>query len=143
MHNEEEVDPGPTIVSRPLIKKVKDLAFLYQQVQIFTKSELVQATKNYDTSHFLGEGGFATVYKGVLPDNTQVAVKKPKMVDKIPINQVFQCELRIVSQINHKNVVKIFGARLETKVPLLVYDFISNGTLFDHIHDKSSQIALI
>ncbi|KAK9200740.1 hypothetical protein WN944_015938 [Citrus x changshan-huyou] len=84
----EEVDPGPAIVSRPLIKKVEDFSFLYQQVQIFTKSELVQATKNYDTSHFLGEGGFATVYKGVLPDNTQVAVKKPKMVDKIPINQL-------------------------------------------------------
>ncbi|ESR56042.1 hypothetical protein CICLE_v10024273mg, partial [Citrus x clementina] len=133
-------DPGPANFSRSLIKKAKDLAFLHQQVQIFTKSELAQATGNYDTRLFLGEGGFASVYKGVLPDCTPVAVKKPKAVGKIPMNQVFQHELRVVSQINHKNVVKILGVCLETKVPLLVYEFVPNGTLFEHIHDKSSQV---
>ncbi|KAL9431921.1 hypothetical protein AB3S75_027015 [Citrus x aurantiifolia] len=133
-------DPGTANFSRSLIEKAKDLAFLHQPVPIFTKSELLQATGNYDTRLFLGEGGFASVYKGVLPDCTPVAVKKPKAVGKIPINQVFQHELRVVSQINHKNVVKILGACLETKVPLLVYEFVPNGTLFDHIHDKSSQV---
>lgn len=52
-------DPGPAIFSRPLIQKAEDVDFLHQQVQIFTNSELVQATKNYDTSHFLGEGDFS------------------------------------------------------------------------------------
>ncbi|GAY69244.1 hypothetical protein CUMW_270460 [Citrus unshiu] len=133
-------DPGPANFSRSLIEKAKDLAFLHQPVPIFTKSELLQATGNYDTRLFLGEGGFASVYKGVLPDCTPVAVKKPKVVGKIPMNQVFQHELRVVSQINHKNVVKILGVCLETKVPLLVYEFVPNGTLFEHIHDKSSQV---
>ncbi|KAK9175361.1 hypothetical protein WN944_027367 [Citrus x changshan-huyou] len=87
-----------------------------------------------------GEGGFGSVYKGVLPDNTQIAVKKPKESDKIRINQEFQKEMGIVSRINHKNVVKILGLCLQTKVPLLVYEFVSNGTLSHHIHDKSSQV---
>ncbi|KAJ4724679.1 putative Kinase [Melia azedarach] len=112
----------------------------HQRVRIFKAPELEKATKNYDGSQLLGEGGFGSVYKGVLPDNTLVAVKKPKEEGKIKVNQEFQQELGIVSQVNHKNVVKILGLCLETKVPLLVYEFVSNGTLSHHIHDKSSQI---
>ncbi|GAY65669.1 hypothetical protein CUMW_242910 [Citrus unshiu] len=67
----------------------------HQSVRIFSAAELVKATENYDESHFLGEGGFGSVYKGLC---------------------------------------------LQTKVPLLVYEFVSNGTLSHHIHDKSSQV---
>lgn len=80
------------------------------------------------------------LFTKVLPENTQIAVKKPKESDKIRINQEFQKEMGIVSRINHKNVVKILGLCLQTKVPLLVYEFVSNGTLSHHIHDKSSQV---
>ncbi|XP_031264726.1 putative wall-associated receptor kinase-like 16 [Pistacia vera] len=111
-----------------------------QRVRIFSEAELAKATKNYDTSQFLGEGAYGFVYKGVLPDKTQVAVKKSKEVDKTQINQEFQREIGIVSQINHKNIVKLLGLCLETKVPILVYEFISNGTLSHHIHDKRSRL---
>ncbi|XP_031264719.1 wall-associated receptor kinase 5-like [Pistacia vera] len=111
-----------------------------QRVRIFSEAELAKATENYDNSQFLGEGGFGFVYKGVLPDKTQVAVKKSKEVDKTQINQEFQREIGIVSQINHKNIVKLLGLCLETKVPILVYEFISNGTLSHHIHDKRSRL---
>ncbi|KDP42940.1 hypothetical protein JCGZ_23882 [Jatropha curcas] len=90
----------------------------HQRVRIFREAELVKATKNYDPSLLLGEGGFGYVYKGVLADNTQVAVKKPKDKDKTQINQEFQQELGIVSQVNHRNVVKVLGLCLETEVPL-------------------------
>ncbi|OAY37469.1 wall-associated receptor kinase 2 [Manihot esculenta] len=112
----------------------------HQRVRIFSEAELVKATKHFDASNLLGEGGFGYVYKGVLADNTQVAVKKPKDLDKARLNQEFQQEIGIVSQVNHKNVVKILGLCLETKVPLLGYEFISNGTLSQHIHQKKSQI---
>ncbi|KAG6761827.1 hypothetical protein POTOM_035064 [Populus tomentosa] len=110
-----------------------------QRVRIFCEAELTKATDNYDDDKKLGEGGFGSVYKGVLSDNTVVAVKKSKGVDKAQMNEDFQ-EICIVSQVNHKNVVKLLGLCLETKVPLLVYEFISNGTLFKHIHDKRSQV---
>ncbi|WCJ40993.1 Wall-associated kinase family protein [Euphorbia peplus] len=111
----------------------------HQRVRIFSEAELVKATKNYDETQLLGEGGFGYVYKGVLSDGTQIAVKKAKDIGKAQINQEYQQEIGIVSQVNHKNVVKILGLCLETKVPLLVYEFISNGTLFEHIHQKNSQ----
>ncbi|CAL1404494.1 unnamed protein product [Linum trigynum] len=114
----------------------------HQRVRIFKESELSKATKNYDPAHFLGEGGFGHVYKGILPDNTLVAIKKPKdSIDKAQtINQEFQHEIAIVSQVNHVNVVKVVGLCLETKLPLLVYEFIPNGTLFDHIHKQRSKV---
>lgn len=109
----------------------------HQRVRIFSEAELVTATKNYD--QLLGEGGFGYVYKGVLTDGTHIAVKKAKDKSKAQVNQEYQHEIGIVSQVNHKNVVKIIGLCLETKVPLLVYEFISNGTLFQHIHLRKSQ----
>ncbi|XP_050209234.1 wall-associated receptor kinase 2-like [Mercurialis annua] len=116
------------------------LLLKHQRVRLFGEAELAKATKNYDATQLLGEGGFGYVYKGTLADNTQIAVKKPKDIDKAQINQEYQHEIGIVSQVNHKNVVKILGLCLETKVPLLVYEFISNGTLFHHIHHSKSLV---
>ncbi|KAG6778118.1 hypothetical protein POTOM_017968 [Populus tomentosa] len=112
----------------------------HQRVRIFSEAQLEKATKNYDDDQKLGEGGFGSVYRGVLADDVQVAVKKFKGVDKAQMNEEFQKEMGVVSQVNHKNVVKLLGLCLETKVPLLVDEFISNGTLFKHIHDKTSQL---
>ncbi|KAJ8768154.1 hypothetical protein K2173_021094 [Erythroxylum novogranatense] len=114
----------------------------HQRVRIFSEAELAKATKSYASDHFLGEGGFGSVYKGILPDNALVAVKKPRDFDKIKIDEEFQHEINIVSQVNHINVVRLLGLCLETKVPLLVYEFVSNGTLFHHIHHIKSEALL-
>ncbi|XP_039167439.1 wall-associated receptor kinase 2-like [Eucalyptus grandis] len=109
-------------------------------VRIFTEAELAKATNNYDESKKLGEGGFGSVYRGRIAVDMEIVVKKPKDVHKPLMKNKFQDKLKIVILKNRKNVVKLHGICLETRIPLLVYEYILNGTLFKHIHPKVSTI---
>ena len=70
-----------------------------------------------------------------------MAIKKSKTVDENQIEQ-FINEVLVLSEINHRNVVKLLDCCLETRVPLLVYEFIPNGTLFEYIHHESQASTI-
>ncbi|KAM1235081.1 hypothetical protein ACFX2J_004591 [Malus domestica] len=123
-----------------LQQKIASQGGSVETTKIFTAEELEKATNNYHESRILGEGGYGIVYKGILAadNNKAVAIKKSKI--GVPTQkEQFVNELLVLSQINHRNVVRLLGCCLELEVPLLVYEFVAHGTLFEHIHGKKRK----
>ncbi|XP_047067975.1 wall-associated receptor kinase 3-like [Lolium rigidum] len=119
-----------------MMKSEKGLAFT-----VFSESELIEASDNFDNSRILGKGGHGTVYKGIIKNNMPVAIKRCALVDERQKKEFGQ-EMLILSQINHKNIVKLLGCCLEVEVPILVYEFVPNGTLFELIHGKNQALQI-
>ena len=117
------------------MRSEKGLAF-----NVFSEAELIHATDNFDNSRILGKGGHGTVYKWILK-NMPVAIKRCAIVDERQKKEFGQ-EMLILSQINHKNVVKLLGCCLEVEVPILVYEFVLNDTLFELIHGKNQALQI-
>lgn len=109
--------------------------------RIFHLKELKKATNGFSKERNLGSGGFGEVYKGELQDGTVVAVKSAK-VGNIKSTQQVLNEVGILSQVNHKNLVRLLGCCVEAEQPLLIYEYIANGTLHDHLHGKYSSFNL-
>lgn len=104
-----------------------------KSAKLFTGKEIKKATNNFSTDRLLGAGGYGEVYYGKLDDDTVVAVKCARLGNAKGIEQVLN-EVRILCQVNHKNLVRILGCCVELEQPLLVYEYVPNGTLSDHLY---------
>ncbi|KAM1123161.1 hypothetical protein FF1_004563 [Malus domestica] len=123
-----------------LQQKIASQGGSVETTKIFTAEELEKATNNYHESGILGEGGYGIVYKGILAaDNNKVVAIKKSKICVLTQKEQFVNELLVLSQINHRNVVRLLGCCLELEVPLLVYEFVAHGTLFEHIHGKKRK----
>ncbi|KAM3197995.1 hypothetical protein ACQJBY_073217 [Aegilops geniculata] len=105
---------------------------------IFTFEELEVATDGFSASRELGDGGFGTVYKGKLKDGRVVAVKRLYKNNYRRVEQ-FLNEVDILSRLLHQNLVILYGctSRMSRDL-LLVYEFVANGTVADHLHGSGA-----
>ncbi|VAH71725.1 unnamed protein product [Triticum turgidum subsp. durum] len=105
---------------------------------IFSFEELEVATDGFSASRELGDGGFGTVYKGKLKDGRVVAVKRLYKNNYRRVEQ-FLNEVDILSRLLHQNLVILYGCTSRMSRDLiLVYEFIANGTVADHLHGSLS-----
>ncbi|ESQ28731.1 hypothetical protein EUTSA_v10018045mg [Eutrema salsugineum] len=122
-----------------LVPSISNLAngSTYFGVQVFSYEELEEATENF--SRELGDGGFGTVYYGVLKDGRAVAVKRLYERSLKRVEQ-FKNEIEILKSLKHRNLVILYGCTSRhSRELLLVYEYISNGTLADHLHGDRAE----
>ncbi|KAM1307361.1 hypothetical protein ACFX2H_009625 [Malus domestica] len=104
-----------------------------KSAKLFTGKEITRATKSFSKDKVLGAGGFGEVFKGVLDDGTITAVKRAQPGNTKGMDQILN-EVRILCQVSHRSLVRLMGCCLELEQPLLIYEYIPNGTLFEHLH---------
>ncbi|XP_009106391.1 receptor-like cytosolic serine/threonine-protein kinase RBK2 [Brassica rapa] len=125
-------------------KPPKELEGLYERFssacQVFKYKELVSATSNFSTDNFIGIGGSSRVFRGCLSNGREVAVKILKQTEDI-LND-FVAEIEIITSLPHKNVISLMGFCFEDNNLLLVYNYLSRGSLEENLHgDKKDPLA--
>lgn len=105
-------------------------------IRSFTFREMSLATNNFDNSNQVGEGGYGTVFKGILSDKTIVAIKRAKE-GSVQGQKEFLTEISLLSRLHHRNLVSLLGYCDEEGEQMLVYEFMCNGTLRDWLSVNS------
>ncbi|KAL6885852.1 hypothetical protein ACP4OV_010113 [Aristida adscensionis] len=142
----EPAAPAPRMERRlsELISKAPNTT-----VEQFPLAALRAATGGFSPSHRIGSGSFGAVYRARLPDGREVAIKRAERRDaggasssaaarRVNHEAAFVSELALLSRVNHKNLVRLLGFCADGGERILVYEFMPNGTLHDHLHKRAA-----
>ncbi|KAK9129987.1 hypothetical protein Sjap_010474 [Stephania japonica] len=101
-------------------------------VPFYTYKEIERATSSFSEKHRLGTGAYGTVYAGKFHNDEWVAIKKIRNRDSDGFEQVIN-EIKLLSSVSHPNLVRLLGCCIERGEQILVYEFMPNGTLAQHL----------
>ncbi|XP_059075559.1 cysteine-rich receptor-like protein kinase 10 isoform X2 [Cryptomeria japonica] len=116
-------------------------AFMGEQNLVFSLQALVEATDNFNDNNKLGQGGFGAVYKGITSDGNEIAVKKLSAKSKQGKKE-FMNEVKLVANVQHRNLARLLGCCVEGNERLLVYDYFPNKSLDTFLFDVEKRKEL-
>ena len=103
---------------------------------------IIEATKDFDDKHCIGVGGYGIVYKAVLPTSQVVAIKKfhPLSADSVVNLKAFTSEICSLTEIRHRNIIKLYGFCSHPRHSFLVYQFLEGGNLKETLSNKEEAV---
>ncbi|CAN6702118.1 unnamed protein product [Malus baccata var. baccata] len=111
------------------------------ELPIFGLRAIIAATNNFAEANKLGEGGFGPVYKGILAENQEVAIKRLSKKSGQG-QQEFMNELKLIAKLQHTNLVRLLGCCLEEDEMILIYEYMPNRSLDKLLFDASEKTEL-
>ncbi|VFQ89761.1 unnamed protein product [Cuscuta campestris] len=115
----------------------------FGQLKRFLWTELQIATENFSEKNVLGQGGFGKVYKGVLPDNTKIAVKRLTDYESPGGDAAFHREVEMISVAVHRNLLRLIGFCTTPTERLLVYPFMQNLSVAYRLRERKPGEAVL
>lgn len=127
-----------TIASSASGSLMSTMAPCMLSVKTFGLAELEKATDKFSSKRVLGEGGFGRVYKAIMEDGTEMAVKMLTR-DQQNGDREFIAEVEMLSRLHHRNLVKLLGICIEGRTRCLVYELVHNGSVESHLHGADKK----
>ncbi|RZB53865.1 MDIS1-interacting receptor like kinase 2 [Glycine soja] len=106
--------------------------------------DVIRATQDFDMKYCIGTGAYGSVYKAQLPSGRVVALKKLNGFEaEVPaFDQSFRNEVKVLSEIKHRHVVKLYGFCLHKRIMFLIYEYMEKGSLFSVLYDDVEAMKL-
>ncbi|XP_055833715.1 G-type lectin S-receptor-like serine/threonine-protein kinase At4g27290 [Solanum dulcamara] len=111
------------------------------ELPLFQLSTITRATNNFSVNNKIGEGGFGPVYKGILEEGQEVAVKRLSRTSKQGLDE-FKNEVIYISKLQHRNLVRLLGCCIQGEERMLIYEYMSNKSLDSYIFDQTKSKLL-
>ncbi|GKV51533.1 hypothetical protein SLEP1_g58178 [Rubroshorea leprosula] len=111
------------------------------ELPLFEVALISNATNSFSSNNKLGEGGFGPVYKGTLPDGTEIAVKRLSRSSGQGLVE-FKNEVALIAKLQHRNLVKLLGCCIQGEEKMLIYEYMPNKSLDCFIFDRTRRNLL-
>ncbi|KAL4628640.1 hypothetical protein ACB092_05G254700 [Castanea dentata] len=105
---------------------------------VFDLKNIIAATDNFSVANLLGKGGFGSVYKGLLQNGMEIAVKRLSKNSRQGIEQ-FKNEVVLIAKLQHRNLVRILGCCVQGEEKMLIYEYLPNNSLDSYIFDETKR----
>lgn len=121
-----------------------DLFSVWNYDGLIAYQDIITATEDFDIRYCIGTGGYGSVYKAELPSGRIVALKKLHRLEaeEPAFDRSFRNEVKLLTEIRHKNIVKLHGFCLHNRCMFLVYEYMERGSLFCALRNDDEAVAL-